>query len=320
MRGVSAGFSFAFRRALRDPALLVVLIAGVLLLALAPAGTAFGFHEQEGLVREVGLSTLLLGGIAVAMAAGGAWEGGAAGRMAAFRAAGRGGLYVGGLGGVLACAALAHAVLAACAFCLLRHREIAFADHGAFVLAGAVLAGGLLWGAWRNFRHGRSFPASSVCAMGVLGLAAACTAAWWSPEGVLRAAPAPEDILLLQTELMCLTASVAVCAAVWAGGAVCGRAAGVALGCAVVVLGQIKGHVVALPPVLGLPARWLLPNLELAWGGDYFYGDLPVLPWGYVVAAGAALLWWALAVAAAGYAVLIAVPDAAGLRAAGSRE
>ena len=55
---------------LREPALFIVLGASVLLLILAPAGTAMGFEEQESLVRDIGLSTLLLSGILVAMVTG----------------------------------------------------------------------------------------------------------------------------------------------------------------------------------------------------------------------------------------------------------
>ena len=64
----------SFARTVREPALFVVLVASLILLILAPVGTVLGFHEQESLVRDIGLSSLLLSAILTAMITAGTGE------------------------------------------------------------------------------------------------------------------------------------------------------------------------------------------------------------------------------------------------------
>ena len=76
--------------------------------------------------------------------------------------------------------------------------------------------------------------------------------------------------------------SLAVFAAVWTGSCVLGRAGGVGLGWAVVILGVVRDSLAAAPAFLREPVRLLVPNLGILWSGDLFYADVLTLPWSFV--------------------------------------
>jgi hypothetical protein len=306
VEGSLAAARFTFLRAVREPALAVTVGASVLLLLLAPAGTALGFHEEESLVRDIGLSTLLLGGILVAMVTGIGGDGRtAAARLLVLRPPGRGGFYAGSFAGSLGAALMVNAAIALCAVILLRHRAVAFADEPAFLMVGAVMAGAVAWGAVRNFRTGRSFVGGALAAAFLLGLVGAGAALFWAPRGGLRVALSSEDVMLLQAVLLCFFTAAAAFTAVWAGSAILGRTGGMAAGWAVVVLGVVRESFGAAPLVLRAPLGVLVPNLGLVWSGDLFYADLDTLPWTFVGAGCLHLAAWSAGAALLGLAATL---------------
>ena len=125
MTGFLAAFRFTFLRCLREPALAVVLGAAMILLFLAPAGTALGFHEEEALIRDIGLSTMLLAGILIALVTAGAGDRrGGATQLLSLRPAGGAAFHAGACAGALLAALAANLVVACNAFVLLRHRPL----------------------------------------------------------------------------------------------------------------------------------------------------------------------------------------------------
>ncbi len=287
---------------MREPALLVAVLAALCLLALAPLGTAFGFHEQQGLVRDIGLSTVFLGGILAAMIAGTRRESDALRALIMARPIGPGAYFLGGFAGVALAAAVAGGAIACMGAVLLRDSAgIAFDREGwAYAAAAVLLALGA--GAWRNIRAGRSFPAGALGALCVLSAAAACIALMRAPGGGLRAALSDADVLLLQAEALTLCAGLAVLCAVWAGSMLLGRPGGMLAGGAVIVLGQTKEYFGAALDAIPLPLGPLVPNFQLVWGGDFFYGDITVLPGSFVAQGAAALCAWSAAAVLLGLA------------------
>ncbi len=292
MHGFSAAVRFTLLRSMREPALVIVVGASILLLLVVPAGTALGFHEEESLMRDVGLSTILLSGILIALVAGGVHAGGiAATELLALRPSDRGVVFAGTAAGALLALLIGNGVVLFCGSVILRHRTLAFADAPAFVMAGGVVLLSILWGAYRNARTGRSFVTGAVAGALILSVLAALLAAVWAPEGRLRTTLPPEDVILLQTELLCLFMSLAVFAAVWTGSTLCGRVGGVVTGWSVVIAGVVRENLLGLPSFLEMPLAVLVPNLSLAWGGDLFYADVATLPWAFV---GSAVLYLSL--------------------------
>jgi len=310
MRGFGAAFRFGFLSALREPALFVVFAATVLLLLLAPLGTAFGFREEESLVRDVGLSTLLLGAVFVAVVVGGAASGSrAVNEILGLRPAGKTILYAGSSLGALSAATLVNLSLSLCGFVLLRHKEIVFADRRALLLAFSVPVLAIFFGVLFNFLKRRSFSACALTSSLVLSLLAAGVAFFWSPRGTFRTTLPAEDVLLLQAELLSLSLGVVFVAAVWAATRVFGRVGGIAATWITVVFGVLYENLSVLPPYLASPLKTLLPDLGLLWSGDLFYADLLTLPWSYVALGCLYSLTWSLAALALGLSfTLIARP------------
>ncbi len=282
--------------AFREPALLIAVLAAWCLLVLAPMGTVFGFHEQEGLVRDIGLSTVFLGGILVAMVAGTRRESPALTALVLLRPVSPSTYLLGSFAGVGIAAALADGALACSGAVLLRHSGTSSLDRDACALAGGAVACALCFGAWRNWRAGRSFSANALGSLCVGSAVAAALAAVRSPAGAWRTALEEADVLLVQAEALTLCAVLAVACAVWGGSALCGRAAGMAFGAVVVVLGQTKEYLSAAVDVLRAPLAVLAPNFQLVWGGDFFYGDIVTLPWAFVVQGAGALAAWSAGV------------------------
>lgn len=291
-----------FACTMREPALLIAVLAALGLLALAPLGTAFGFHEQEGLVRDIGLSTIFLGAILVAMLAGTRRESEALRALVMVRPVGPGAYYLGSFAGVALAAAVAGGTIACMGAALLRHSGVVAFDREAWTYAAGAVLLALVAGAWRNLRAGRSFPAGAVGTLCVLSVVAACVALLRAPGGGLRAALSDADVLLLQVEALTLCAGLAVLCAVWAGSMLLGRPGGMLAGGAVIVLGQTKEYFGAALDALPVPLGPLVPNFQLVWGGDFFYGDIAVLPWDFVAHGAGALCAWSAAAVLLGLA------------------
>ena len=319
MLGFLTALRLSFTGTIREPALFVVLGASLILLFLAPLGTVLGFHEQESLVRDIGLSTLFLSGILTAMITAGAGETRrAATRLLVLRPVGRAAFYAGTCAGALVAALGVNVTVGLYGFVILRHRAVAFADRDAFLSVGGAALLAVLWGAFRNYRSGRSFVANALGAALVLSVLAALAGAFRGPDGRLRGALPVDDVLLIQTQLLCLFMAVAIFAAVWAGTVSFGRIGGMLAGWAVIGAGIIKESLSALPAAVGTPIEVLVPNLGLVWGGDLFYADLLTLPWAYVWSGCLYLAVWSSAALVTGLAVFLC-RRASGLEGAGVR-
>ena len=300
MRSFGAVAWRSFAGALREPALLVAVLAALCLLALAQLGMAFGFREQQGLVRDIGLSTIFLGGILAAMVAGTQRESDALRALVMTRPIGPAAYFLGGLAGAALAGAVAAAAIACMGAVLLRDAPGLAFDGESWVYAAAAGLLALGAGAWRSFRGGRSFSSGALGALCVLSAAAACVAFARAPGGGLRAALSDADVLLLQAEVLTLCAGLAVLSAVWSGSMLLGRPCGILAGGAVIVLGQVKESFGAVLDAIPLPLGLLVPNFQLVWGGDFFYGDITVLPWSFVARGAAALCAWAAGAALLG--------------------
>ncbi len=301
MAAFAAAFRSAFLRAVRQNALVVVLAGTVLLCLLAPVGTAFGFHEEEALLRDVGLSTVFLGLILVGIVT----AGGAAplrSSMGLFALRPYGGLVfaAGSWAGSLAAGLLGGSVVLCCGFVLLRHRVLAFADWRAFGLLASASLLAVAGGAWKNFRRGSSFAQWAVVLAATGSLAAFLGAWFWAPTGELRWDLPAEDILLIQTLLICGCMGVAAFAAAWTGAVLAGRIGGILLAWGVLCVGMARQGMHGIPVWLDAPLGVLLPDLGLLWPGESFYADILTLPWDYVAAGCLYLLVWSLGFSALG--------------------
>ncbi len=282
MEGFNAVFRFYFYRSLREPAVLAAVIVSVLLLLLAPLGTAFGFHEQESLVRDVGVSTIFLCAILVSLVCAGIREREQNTWYVLLRPLSRFTYTSGSFAGILCCALLVNAAIGCLGFVVLRTSPEGFSESFAFSASIGAIGGALLWGAWRNLRTGGPFVSAALSAFLLLSALFFLWALWkeWGRgDGELLQ---EEQVLLVQAELLCIVSALSVSAAAWAGGMLLGRLGGIGLGVVILVLGMVKEELDGLPVFLRLPGELVLPNFDLLYSGDLFYADVLVLPWAYV--------------------------------------
>jgi hypothetical protein len=300
----------AFRESIRQPVHAVLIAAGLLALLLNVNVAAYTLEDDNKLLVDMGLSTLLLVGML----------------LAAFTATAtlsreietqtvlvvvskpvpRWTLVVGKFLGVAAAIGLAYWLLAVTFLITVRHRvqtsvRVEDTYDGpvlAFGLAAAVLAVGI--SAAANYLYRRSFPATfSVVA------ASAATAAWGLVSCVSRSwrlqHPATDQDPQLAIGLAMVFLAVLVLAAVAVAASTrLGRLATLLVASGTFLLGLVGEYLLAMTDArLAAPLAAIVPNLQLFWPADALTQGhaIPVWHLGWLAAYAAALVTAALSLA-----------------------
>jgi hypothetical protein len=300
----------AFRESIRQPVHAVLIAAGLLALLLNVNVAAYTLEDDNKLLVDMGLSTLLLVGML----------------LAAFTATAtlsreietqtvlvvvskpvpRWTLVVGKFLGVAAAIGLAYWLLAVTFLITVRHRvqtsvRVEDTYDGpvlAFGLAAAVLAVGI--SAAANYLYRRSFPATfSVVA------ACAATAAWGLVSCVSRSwrlqHPATDQDPQLAIGLAMVFLAVLVLAAVAVAASTrLGRLATLLVASGTFLLGLVGEYLLAMTDArLAAPLAAIVPNLQLFWPADALTQGhaIPVWHLGWLAAYAAALVTAALSLA-----------------------
>lgn len=280
-----------FTEVLRQPAFTVVVAATILAYAASPWLAMFSLGEEEdlNLLKDFGLSTLLVSGLALAcLAASGVIrreiELGTTLTLLA-KPVSRERFLVAKFLGVAAALLLAMVLFTFALLLAARHGPALGAHHGSPHVDWTALAGGLgafilalLGGALANFLLGRSFCSATLylapCTMSIgFLLAAICGRG----EGAGNAAAIVDPLLVKGAVLAMLgvtvLASFAVSVSVWLG-------RGGTLGCTagLFVVGLLGDHGGVGGAVLAL-----LPDFRLFWVGELFYLGRQELPSTYLL-------------------------------------
>lgn len=293
----------AFRETVRQPFFCVVLSVAAAGIALSPSFAMFTMMENVRLVKDIGLSTMLLAGLAVAVLSASATISeelrGKTALMVVSRPVGRGRFVLGKYLGIL-CAQLA-AVWLLTVVLLLTARvgvpEAAYSKLDTTVLWAELAAAlaTLVTAAGANYFFGRSFPAAVVSA-GLLFFSLCFIVFANVGEGMsavpffsgldlntLRGAAVLFMLIAVMTAVavacstrLALVTTIIACAAVF-------------------VIGMLSDHLLgrfvhdapvsALLSFVGRGAYWVVPNLQAFWMGNALSVDQHI-PWSYVVSAG----------------------------------
>jgi ABC-2 type transport system permease protein len=300
----------AFRESIRQPVHAVLIVAGLLALLLNVNVAAYTLEDDNKLLVDMGLSTLLLVGML----------------LAAFTATAtlareietktvlvvvskpvpRWAVVVGKFLGVAAAIGLAYWLLAVTFLVTVRHRvqsSVRLEDTFdgpvlAFGVAAVVLALGI--SAAANYLYRWPFPATfSVVA------AVAATAAWGLISCVSRSwrlqSPATDlDPQLVIGLAMVLLAVLVLAAVAVAASTRLGRLATLLVASGTFLLGLVGEYVLSLAdPRLAAPLAAVVPNLQLFWPADALTQGHAIPLWhlGWLAAYAAALVTAALALA-----------------------
>lgn len=283
---------------LRQPFHAVIALATLFAYALSPSIAMFSFGEDLRLLKDFGVSTLLLSGTILAASAASTVVGRelVTGSADVFlsKPLGRGAFL---LGKILGIAAAVGATSLVYVVALLLATRLGPPQHAREVPDWPALGAGL--GAFgvtltaalaRSLKSPPDFSRAAFRAAFIsfpLGLALPFL---FQKDGHLAPGIAWIDSVVLLASLLAIAGALLVCAVAAMLGVLLGRGAAAAT-CAVFALGLVLGKA---PGV-----RWLLPDLQVFWAGEAFFREPATLTLGYLLGA----LGYAMAYGAACWAV-----------------
>lgn len=278
----------------RQPVHGCVVLGTLLAYALSPAVAMFSFGEDLSLLKDFGVSTLLLScmvlvAVGVAQAVGGELESRTAHTLLS-KPVSRWTVLAGKLVGVLA-AALRAAYLYTLALCLAaRIRPPAQAqeaiDVPAVTAALVAFVTAVLYGSWKSLQSPAEFGRASLRAAGFSFTLVLLIPLSFAADGSFELSVGWIDPLVLKGCLLAFLGVVPLAGAAVLLAVVLGRAA---------LLGTLVVFVLGLALGRHSTLAWFLPDLQLFWVGEVFYQAAGHLPWSYLLAASLYALAYALA-------------------------
>jgi ABC-2 type transport system permease protein len=276
-----------FTEIIRQPVYAVIIIAALFLFVLSPSITMYTMADDNKMLREIGLSTLFLSGLFIAVfAASGAiteeFESKTITTVLS-KPIQRPAFILGKFLGISAAVTLAQYICTIALLLSLRHGVMETAsdelDYVVIVAAAIVLLITLLLTAFLNYFYDWNFPATAICIGTCLGTAALAALCFISKD--LKFDPAHNgfqlfdvyaSILLLMATLIIVSLAVVFSSRF---------NIVVTLTCCIGIflLGLISDYIflkIGHASILARAARAIIPNLQVFWISDAIYEGSPI--------------------------------------------
>ncbi len=285
-----------FTETLRQPIYAVIVIAGLILFIVSPSLTMYTLDEDIKLLRELGLSTLFLSGLFIAIfsAAGAVTEEIETKTITTVlsKPVSRAIFVMGKFFGVVAAVALAHYILTLAMLMAIRHGVLSEAadthDWTVITAAAVVIVVSFLITAFLNYSYDWNFTATGIGLLAALSTLAIVLLSFIDRDWTYNPANNKFTAFDIHASILLLLAVVVLVALAVLFSTRCNVVLTLTFCVGIFLLGLISDWVFGRFADTYLWARigyMLVPNLQVFWASDAIYGS-GTIPFRYILQSG----------------------------------